>query len=141
MAIVKIKGASFSDERGSLIFFNSFDMGEVKRFYEIKPNNIETVRAWQGHIIEKKWFYCNSGEFVVNLAELDKIGAPVENKKPVLFILKSEEPMILCVPSGYASGFKAIKENSSLMVFSDSSLEDSKNDDFRFPLNQWEAQW
>jgi hypothetical protein len=27
------------------------------------------------------------------------------------------------------------------MVFSDLSLEQSKNDDIRFPLEQWEAQW
>lgn len=141
MAIEKIKGSTFSDERGSLKFFNSFNMEQVKRFYEIKPSNIEIIRAWQGHVKEKKWFYCNAGEFRVNLAPLDSTGKPMADKKPESYILKDQEPIILSVPNGYASGFKATKEDSSLMVFSDSSLEDSTNDDFRFPLDQWEAEW
>ena len=52
-----IKGEQFSDNRGSLNFFNAFDMSEIKRLYEIEPIDDHIIRAWQGHQYEKKWFY------------------------------------------------------------------------------------
>ena len=136
-----IQGASFTDERGKLNFFNALDMSTIVRFYEIAPNDTNTVRGWQGHKDEKKWFYCNTGAFVVNLVKLDNFESPSNLLKPKRLILEENNPCILKISGGYATGFKATEENSRLQVFSNFTLEESKNDDFRFPIDTWEAKW
>ncbi|TMM53797.1 hypothetical protein FEE95_18030 [Maribacter algarum] len=136
-----IHGANFSDERGGLNFFNSFEMKEIVRMYEIAPSDTSTIRGWQGHKEEKKWFYCHSGSFVMNLIQIDDFDSPSRIITPERLLLASEKPSILEISGGYATGFKAQEENSKLLVFSNFSLEESKNDDFRFPLGQWPGQW
>jgi len=136
-----IQGASYTDERGKLNFFNAFDMRTIVRFYEIVPNDINTVRAWQGHKDEKKWFYCHEGSFVVNLIKLDNFEEPSPLLKPERLIIEAKNTMILEISGGYATGFRATKENSRLQVFSNFSLDQSKNDDFRYPIDTWEAKW
>ena len=132
-----IDGTKFTDGRGKLSFFNAFDMSEIVRFYEIVPNDTQTVRAWQGHKREKKWFHCNSGSFMVNLVQLDNFENPSKNCAREKILLDSENPTVLEVPGGYANGFKSIKEDSKMLVFSNFTLEDSKADDFRFPTHKW----
>ena len=58
-----IQGGSHVDARGSISFVNDFDFKNVCRFYCITPKTKTEVRAWQGHKIESKWFYCISGVF------------------------------------------------------------------------------
>ena len=100
-----IPGANFTDERGQLIFFNAFDMASVVRFYEIAPKDTDTVRAWQGHKGEKKWFYCNAGAFVVNLIQLDDFESPSSKLKPERLLLETKNPRVLEISGGYATGF------------------------------------
>lgn len=136
-----LNGSIFNDERGSLKFFNDFKMEEVVRFYEISPANTETVRAWQAHKHEKKWFYCNSGSFIVNLIELDNFDHPSKDLIPDRFVLKAAQPGILGISGGYANGFKALEKDSRLLVFSNAGLADSQKDDYRFPWDYWKANW
>ncbi|UJH67016.1 sugar epimerase [Allomuricauda sp. SCSIO 65647] len=136
-----IKGNEFTDDRGALRFFNDFNMGQVVRFYEIAPVNTKIIRAWQAHRYEKKWFHCLAGSFVINLVKVDNFDGPSSALIPHKLILKSDEPNVLAISNGYATGIKAIEEGSRLQVFSDFSLEASKDDDHRFPLNMWEAEW
>ncbi|TQO37378.1 hypothetical protein GQ41_1983 [Arenibacter algicola] len=136
-----IQGSTFTDERGNINFFNSFDMAKVARFYEIKPSNIDIIRAWQAHKEELKWFYCHTGVFVVQLVEVDNFEQPSTLLNPKKIVLDAKNPAILEISGGYATGFKAIEENSILQVFSNSSLGESKNDDFRYPIEKWEAKW
>ena len=58
-----IQGGQHVDARGKLTFFNDFDMGAVKRFYVIEHPDTETVRAWQAHKTEQKWFHVIAGSF------------------------------------------------------------------------------
>lgn len=136
-----IKGSEFIDERGALRFFNDFDMGEVVRFYEIAPVDTKIIRAWQGHRHEKKWFHCLNGSFIINLVKVDDFDNPSDQLVPEKITLKSHEPSVLAVPKGYATGIKAVEEGSRLQVFSNFGLEASKKDDYRFPLNMWDALW
>ena len=116
-------------------------MNEIIRFYEIAPRDTEIIRAWQGHRKEKKWFYCNSGEFVVNLIKIDNFDKPSAKLKAVKFVLSAEQPSILEISGGYASGIKASKINSRLQVYSNFTLKESKKDDFRYSLETWVASW
>ncbi|NAS12367.1 cupin domain-containing protein [Poritiphilus flavus] len=136
-----IQGSRFSDARGKLNFFNGFKMKEIVRFYEIHPANQDIIRAWQAHKEEKKWFYCNSGAFIVNLIKIDNFDKPSRELIPERYILKAEDPQVLEVSGGYATGFKALGENAKLLVFSNFDLQQSAGDDFRFPPDHWEADW
>jgi len=132
-----INTEKYSDERGLLISFNSFDMSVIKRMYEIIPANTEIIRAWQGHKIEHKWFYCISGKFKVNLIKIDNFENPSEVQIIEEYILDSQEPKILHIPGGYLNGFKSLEENSKLIVFSNTGLNELESDDYRFDKTLW----
>lgn len=134
-------GLQFTDERGTLNFFNNFEMSEVVRFYEIIPNSINTIRAWQAHKIEKKWFYCHSGSFLLNLIKVENFKSPSDIIQPYSFVLQASVPAILFIPGGFASGFRALEKSSKLQVFSNFDLEQSKKDDYRYPPNFWNVDW
>jgi len=132
-----IEGNIFSDNRGSLSFVNDFSLKSIVRFYEITPKDTTIIRAWQAHKKECKWFYCTKGSFKINLVKLDSFENPSEDLKVYTYELNSELPQVLFIPGGYANGFKALSEESKLMVFSNFDLEASKLDDFRFETNKW----
>ncbi|MBC8767866.1 hypothetical protein H4O18_07675 [Arenibacter sp. BSSL-BM3] len=138
---IEIEGSIFSDNRGKIKFFNSFDMAQIVRFYEISPASPEIIRGWQGHKIEKKWFYCHSGAFVINIVNIAEENIALAELSAERFELNESMPIILEVPAGSASGFKAILPGSKLMVFSNFTLEESTKDDIRFPLETWNAEW
>lgn len=130
-----IQGGIHQDERGKIVFANDFDLVDVRRLYHITHHSTETVRAWQGHKVEAKWFHCTAGSFLVKLAKIDNWENPDPQLTIETHILSADNSQVLYIPSGYANGFKALKADSSLMVFSDKGLEESKNDDFRFDKN------
>ena len=53
------------------------------------------------------------------------------------FVLSEVDSQILKIPVGYANGFKALEDNFKMLVFSNNSLEESKQDDYRFDKNMW----
>ena len=116
-------------------------MDAIVRMYEIAPANTQIQRGWQGHKKEKKWFYCNTGSFNFNIIKLDSFEMSLDQFVPSRFLLDSCNPQILEVEEGYATAFKALEENSKILVFSNVSLEESKNDDFRYPMDKWKANW
>jgi dTDP-4-dehydrorhamnose 3,5-epimerase len=132
-----IEGGVFSDDRGLLQFVNDFDMTAIKRMYFTTHPLIETVRAWQGHKIEKRWFFCVKGAFKINLVKIDDWENPSNNCKVFEFKLEENKPQVLYTPNGFANGFKAIEENSKLMMLSDHSLNQVENDNYRFDSNKW----
>jgi len=138
---IPIEGTTFTDVRGEIKFFNTFDMKGIVRFYEISPSSTEIIRGWQGHKKEKKWFYCPIGAFVVNIVSISDNKVPGSKLQPKRIVLDARTPLILEVPQGNATGFKALREDSKLIVFSNFTLEESKNDDFRYPLETWNVQW
>src|SRR5690606_30108611 len=136
-----IPGSQFTDERANLNFFNALDMKKVVRFYEIVPISTKILRAWQAHREEAKWFYCQSGSFKVHFIKVDYFDSPSSSLLPETYILTAREPAVLYVPGGYANGFRALEKDSRLQIFSNFGLEESKGDDFRFPVGQWKVDW
>lgn len=132
-----ISGGSHEDVRGSLNYVNDFEFKGIKRFYQIIQRSTSVVRAWQGHKIEHKYFYVSSGAFLVACTEIDNWEAPSESLKASHYTLSSATPAILSVPPGFANGIKALEKNSTLMVFSNLSLEDSTHDRFSFDSSLW----
>src|SRR5690606_20299776 len=132
-----IKGGTHTDERGTLSFVNDFKLDEVQRFYTIEHHNTDVIRAWQGHKLENKWFYVVSGSFKILSVEVDNWETPSGNEEVMEFILDESNSQVLHIPGGYVNGFQALVPDSKMIVFSDFSTEQSKEDDFRFDKEQW----
>ena len=132
-----IFGGIHTDERGTVSFVNNFDMTPIKRMYTISHRSTAVVRAWQGHKNEQKFFKCIKGSFTVTLVKIDNWVAPSIALIPMVFELSAKRNEILCIPAGYANGFKALAADSELLIFSDQNLEDSSNDNYRFNDKLW----
>lgn len=135
MNTMVIKGNVFSDKRGTIRFVNEFDFKDVKRFYSIKPDSTDQVRAWQGHQYEQKWFFVAQGSFEVKLVKMDQHCTALASSREQ-FILTEKESEILFVPGGYLNGFRALEANSILIVYSNFTLDESKSDDVRLNLDE-----
>tara|TARA_B110000211_G_scaffold72789_1_gene84489 strand:- start:1989 stop:2417 length:429 start_codon:yes stop_codon:yes gene_type:complete len=132
-----IHGESYIDDRGKLDYFNDFNMSAIKRMYFTTHFNLDVVRAWQGHTVESRWFICVSGSFNVKLIKIDNWEAP-SNLLPVEnYVLNSEIKLVLYIPNGYVNGFRALEPNSKLMIMSNYSFNEIKNDQIRFDKNKW----
>lgn len=123
-----------SDRRGILTYLNTDWLTKVVRLYCITPSDTNVIRGWQGHLKESKWFICTKGIMEIDTAIIDaEINLLQENTK---FVLQSNIPSVLYVPGGHATAIRAFEKNSTLMVFSNFSTEESKKDDLRFDLNK-----
>ena len=129
-----IKGGSHSDNRGSIIFNNDFDVSEIKRIYTIQNKNTNFVRAWQGHAIERRWFSAIKGSFLIKLIKIDNWENPKKNLEVYSTILNDKNFDTLCVPKGYVNSIQALEEESKLMAMSDYLLGEVK-DEYRFDSN------
>jgi len=132
-----IKGNIHQDHRGIIRFVNDFHFESVKRFYTITHPATSTIRAWQGHKLETKYFYVTKGSFLINWINIDNWEHPSKDLKINTHILSDTQSEILIIPPGHVNGFKALEPDSTMIVFSDMSLEESKNDDYRFPQDYW----
>ena len=132
-----IEGATFTDHRGTLCFVNDFHFTGIKRFYTITHPDTTVTRAWQGHKIESKHFFVTKGKFLICWVEIDDWLNPDKKNKVHKQILSSNCPQILMVPCGHANGFKALEPGSTLIVFSDLTLEEAKGDNFRYVPDYW----
>ena len=132
-----IHGKNHTDKRGVISFVTDFYLDQVKRFYMIEPADIDTVRAWQGHKKEQKWFCVTSGSFIIAIVRPDDWENPSADLEVAVFVLSSNSTGVLQVPGGYANGFKALEPRSKVIVFSDFTTEQSSNDSFRFDQSLW----
>lgn len=134
-----MKGENHVDDRGSLRFFNDFDFNEVVRFYIIEPSNTQIIRAWQGHLKEKKWFLAIKGSFEVQYIEMLKTKNGIEFGERHKILISNRTNDILEINAPALNGFKAMEPESILLVYSNLSLSDSLKDDFR--VSQDEIPW
>ena len=132
-----IEGGKFEDERGILEFNNGWTPDKSKRFYFITPKNLETIRAWQGHKIDTKWFMMIRGRMEIKVVKVDDWSSPSPDLPVLTYELSSDSNSILEIPGGYANGFRSLVDNSTLLVFSKLDLEDAKSDDYRFDKEKW----
>ena len=136
-----INGGVAVDDRGSVRFVNDFDFDGVKRFYQIENHERGFIRAWHGHYREGKYVYIAKGSALVAAVNFPCHDDPeYQIVLPDLkkFVLSSQSPKILWVPPGYANGFMTLEENTIIQFFSTRSLEESLDDDIRFPYNKWD---
>ena len=113
----KISGGVFADDRGFLRFVNDFDFSNVKRFYQVENHMQGYIRAWHGHEKEGKYVYVAKGTALVGAVNM-------ETEEINKFTLSSQSPSVLYIPPGYANGFKNLEEDTIIMFFSTSTIEE-----------------
>lgn len=132
-----IEGGVVVDDRGQVTFANGFNFDGIKRFYVVENFSNVTVRAWHGHLKEAKYVLVVNGSAVVATVAMDDTVQPNRAAEVNRFVLSARQPKILFIPAGYANGFRALELDTKLIFFSTASLEDSKGDDYRFPIDYW----
>lgn len=134
-----IKTGFFLDERGRVTFCNEFDFkGKgIRRFYMLENVSMNTIRAFHGHLRESKYVLVVSGKALICAASFNPVKKPDKEKDVYMFELSSKDPSILYIPKGFANGSRFLEENTKVMVFSDATLDESKNDEYRLPYDYW----
>ena len=125
-----LEGGVAVDDRGQLSFVNDFDFKDVKRFYMVENHERGFIRAWHGHKKEGKYVFVPNGAILIGCVNL-------ETEEIDRFVLSSSKPQVLYIPPGYANGFMNLQNNTKVMFFSTSTLEDSLGDDIRFEWDKW----
>ena len=125
------EGKNFMDIRGNLNAINDFNFLNIKRFYHITNHKNNTIRAWHAHKNETKYFYVSSGKFMLGSVNL-------ENNEIKKYFLNSNIPQIVKISANHANGFMNLTKDSSIIVFSDKTLEESLDDDIRYPYDKWD---
>ncbi|MBP6754824.1 MAG: WxcM-like domain-containing protein [Bacteroidia bacterium] len=128
-----ITGECFEDNRGKLLFNNTFNTSAVKRIYIIENYNLDFERGWQGHKIEQRWILATSGSFKIRVLNIDFFEKPNSDIQSLEFTLDSKSMNVLHVPPGYLTAIKSLELNSKLLLMSDYMLNEI-NDEIRYPI-------
>ncbi len=116
----------FGDDRG---YFSSIAFEQdSKRAYLIRNHSKGTVRAFHGHKKENKTFYVLQGAFKIIIIDLT-----TGNWKS--FTLTEKGNNMLKIPCMAYNGFVSLTDNSEMLVVSNSTMEESKDDDIRIPYD------
>lgn len=129
-------GSVHTDARGKLKYNNDFDLSVIKRMYVLEHPSTKTIRGWQGHKIEQRWFVAVSGSFVIKAVKMEPVGKR-RGFDILTFELKSEAVDVMHVPAGYATSIQALEEESKLVVYADYAMGEIE-DEHRFELKYFE---
>ncbi|MFI5419725.1 MAG: sugar epimerase [Nitrososphaerales archaeon] len=132
-----ISGSLAVDDRGQVTFANGFTFEGIRRFYLVENFSTDLVRAYHGHLREEKVIFVVSGAAIFGAVHLDNVVKPNPKAKQHRFVLSARQPQLLHIPAGYANGFRPLEPCTRIIFFSTATLEETKNDDYRFPINYW----
>lgn len=132
-----IQGGKFSDHRGSISYVNDFSFTDIERFYIICNSKENPIRAWQGHKLDTKNFYCLSGAFNIHFVKVDNWESPSKDLIVETVFVSESESKIVHIPAGYANAIESLEENSKLISFSTLPLVNVIDDDVRYPFDYW----
>ena len=134
-----IEGSFGVDDRGEVAFVNDFQFEGVKRFYIVSNHRAGFVRAWHAHRHEAKYVTVVQGAAIVAAVAIDNWERPSKNAEVHRYILSAQKPTVLYIPQGYANGFMSLTTDTKLVLFSTSTLEESRNDDVRYDARYWDV--
>jgi dTDP-4-dehydrorhamnose 3,5-epimerase-like enzyme len=133
-----IPGGVASDDRGRVYFSNALDLTDCRRLYVVENFLVGTIRAWHAHRRERKWVLPVSGAALACCVEVDDWETPSPQAEVHRFVLDAASPSVLAVPPGYANGAMSLRPETKLLYFSDTPLDQSLDDDVRFPARYWD---
>lgn len=133
-----LAGGLAVDDRGEVGFVNGFDFAGVKRFYTVRNHRAGFVRAWHGHRREAKYVTVVSGAALVGVVRIDDWDRPAPSQPVSRHVLSAAQPKVLYIPPGCANGFMSLTDETRLMFFSTSTLDESREDDIRYDARYWD---
>ncbi|WKL45036.1 WxcM-like domain-containing protein [Flavobacterium sp. ZE23DGlu08] len=132
-----IQGGNFSDHRGTISYVNDFSFAAIERFYIISNSDENPIRAWHGHKLDAKNFYCISGSFKIHFVKIDDWENPSKDLTIETIFVSASESKIVHIPDGYANAIQSLEVGSKLISFSTLPLNRTSEDDVRFDINMW----
>jgi dTDP-4-dehydrorhamnose 3,5-epimerase len=132
-----IQGGNFSDHRGTISYVNDFSFRDIERFYIISNSEENPIRAWQGHKLDSKNFYCISGSFKIHFVKIDDWESPSKNLTIETIFVSDSDSKIVHIPAGYANAIESLEINSKLISFSTLPLSNVSEDDVRYNSDYW----
>ncbi|MGN7808423.1 WxcM-like domain-containing protein [Flavobacterium johnsoniae] len=132
-----IQGGNFSDHRGTISYVNDFNFKEIERFYIISNSDENPIRAWQGHKLDSKNFYCLRGSFKIHFIKIDNWEKPSKDLIIETVMVSEFDSKIVHIPAGYANAIESIETDSKLISFSTLPLANVTEDDVRYPSDYW----
>lgn len=132
-----IQGGNFSDHRGTISYVNDFSFKDIERFYIISNSDEDPIRAWQGHKLDAKNFYCLSGSFKIHFVKIDNWENPSKDLIIETVLVSESDSKIVHIPAGYANAIESLESNSKLISFSTLPLSNVKEDDVRYDPAYW----
>lgn len=132
-----IQGGNFSDHRGTISYVNDFSFAAIERFYIISNSDDNPIRAWQGHKLDAKNFYCLSGSFKIHFVKIDNWENPSKHLLIETVTVSVSDSKIVHIPAGYANAIQALEKNSKLISFSTLPLANVSEDDVRYASDYW----
>ncbi len=137
-----IRGGLAADDRGVLRFVNDFNpqQAEIKRFYQVQNHQAGFIRAWHGHMKGSKFVYCPQGAALVLATQIPAIGLPgedIDDEYVSRTILSAAAPGILIIPPSYYNGFKTLTDDTILLFFTNTTMEEDKTDDLRLDWDRF----
>jgi len=132
-----IQGGNFSDHRGTISYVNDFSFKAIERFYIISNSDENPVRAWQGHKLDTKNFYCLSGAFKIHFVKIDNWENPSKDLAIETVTVSASESKIVHIPAGYANAIQSLEKDSKLISFSTLPLANVSDDDVRYDSDYW----
>ena len=132
-----ITGNRIFDNRGSVRFNNNLIFKDVKRFYTVHNYQKNFIRAWHGHFKEEKFIGCIKGTFQISAVKIENKKKPNKKNKIFTYYLNQSNNDFVYIPKGFANGSMSLEDNSELLIFSTSTIQDSLKDDYRFSPKYW----
>ena len=133
-----IRGGAAADDRGRVSFVNDLDLAGCRRAYFVENFAVGTVRAWHAHRLERKWVLAVSGAALVACVRIDDWDNPSPDADVHRYTLDASVPAVLEVPPGYANGAMSLLPATKLLYLSDATLEQTLEDDVRYPARHWD---
>ena len=126
------------DDRGSVAFVNAADLTGFVRFYLVRNHARSFVRAWHGHRQERKLVTVVTGAALVCCVRVDNWERPSPDLAVYRFVMAAETPAALAIPPGFVNGSMSLRDETTICYFSDATIEQSADDDYRFPARTWD---
>jgi dTDP-4-dehydrorhamnose 3,5-epimerase-like enzyme len=133
-----IEGGIHTDHRGQISFVNGMVFEDIVRFYIISNSEEQPLRAWQGHKIDNKYFYCVQGKIRVHYVKVDDWASPSKDLPVQSVELSAAKSAVFHIPEGYANAIESLEAGSKLISFSTLPIDRTHEDDVRFPPEMWE---
>ena len=108
-------------------------MGKKKNSIDTPINNQNSKTYYDMAVAYKKegkYVYVVNGSALIGVVNMD---SEEINK----FVLSSQTPKVLWIPPGHYNGFKSLEENTKILFFSTSTIEESLGDDIRESHDKW----